>query len=96
VGWHTRAMTDSTTAPQPKALSVASLITGVVAGATVLLPIVGVLLGAAAVVLGVVAIRKQQSKVLAAIGIVLGAIALVVSLFFTIAWIGLGAATGTA
>jgi hypothetical protein len=89
-------MSESPSVPQPKALSVASLITALVAGGTVLLPIVGVLLGATAIVLGIVAIRKQQSKVLAAIGIVLGAIALVVSLFFTIAWIGLGAATGTA
>jgi hypothetical protein len=47
-------------------------------------------------VLGILAIRKKQSVVLAVIGIVLGVIGFTISLFFTIAWIGLGAATGNA
>ena len=51
--------------------------------------------GIAAVVIGVLALRKGQSKALAIIGIVLGIGGALVSLFFTIAWIGLGAATGT-
>ncbi len=81
-------------ASSPKGLAVASLLVGVVAGSTAFLPVVGAMAGIAAVVLGVVAIRKKQSAVLAAIGIVLGVLGFAVSLFFTIAWIGLGAATG--
>jgi hypothetical protein len=93
-------MTDSAaaqnSAPKPMGLALASLVFGVVAGLMSLLPVAGALVGVAAVVLGIVAIRKGQSKVLAGIGIALGVIGFVISLFFTIAWIGLGAATGTA
>ena len=77
-------------------LALASLVTGVVAGLMSLLPVAGALVGIAAVVLGVMAIRRKQSKVLAVIGIVLGVLGFAISLFFTIAWIGLGAATGNA
>jgi hypothetical protein len=79
-----------------KGLSIGSLVTGVVAGLFAFFPIIGAIAGVCAVVLGVVAIRKRQFAVLAVIGIVLGVIAFAISLFFTIAWFGLGAATGTA
>ena len=72
------------------------MVVGVVAGLTSFLPVVGALAGIAAVVLGILAIRRKQSVVLAVIGIVLGVIGFTISLFFTIAWIGLGAATGNA
>jgi len=77
-------------------MSIASLVVGVVAGLFAFFPVAGAVAGIAAVALGVVAIRKKQPMVLAVIGIVLGVIAFAISLFFTIAWIGLGAATGTA
>ena len=93
-------MTDSPAAQSPmsspKGFAVASLGTGVAAGLLAFLPVAGVLAGIAAVVLGIMAIRKKQPVVLAVIGIVLGVLGFLVSLFFTIAWIGLGAATGTA
>jgi hypothetical protein len=77
-------------------LAIGALVAGIVAALLGWLPVAGLLAGVAAIVLGVLALRKGQSKVLAIIGIVLGVGAALVSLFFTIAWIGLGAATGTA
>jgi hypothetical protein len=77
-------------------LALGALIAGIVAAVLGWVPVAGLLVGILAIVLGVIALRKGQSKVLAIIGIVLGAGAALVSLIFTIAWIGLGAATGTA
>jgi hypothetical protein len=77
-------------------LAIVSLIAGLAAGATSLVPVLGLLLGVLAIVLGIVALRRKQNAVLAIIGIVLGAGGAIAGLFFTIAWIGLGAATGTA
>ena len=77
-------------------LAIGALVAGIVAAVLGWLPVVGLLAGIAAVVIGVLALRKGQSKALAIIGIVLGVGGALVSLFFTIAWIGLGAATGTA
>lgn len=69
-------------------LAIAALIVGIGAFLVGLVPVFGALVGAAAVVLGVLALRKQQSKGLAVTGIALGAIAAVVSLAATL---GLGA-----
>jgi hypothetical protein len=86
----------SSTSVAPKGLAIGSLVAGIVAALLGWAPFAGVLAGIAAVVLGVLALRKGQSKVLAIIGILLGIGGALVSLFFTIAAIGLGALTGTA
>lgn len=81
--------------PPPKAsigLALAALLVGVGAFLFGLIPVFGALLGIAAIVLGVLALRKQQSKVLAIIGLVLGGIGALTSLLTTL---GLGAIIST-
>jgi hypothetical protein len=86
----------SSTSVAPKGLAIGALVAGIVAAVLGWAPFAGLLVGIVAIVLGVLALRKGQSKVLAIIGIVLGIGGALVSLFFTIAAIGLGALTGTA
>lgn len=69
-------------------LAIAALVVGIGAFLFGLVPVFGALVGIAAVVLGVLAVRKQQSKGMAVTGIVLGAIAVVSSLAMAF---GLGA-----
>ena len=70
------------------ALALSALIVGIAAFLFGLIPVFGALVGAAAVVLGVFALRKKQPKVLAIIGIALGGIAVISSITTTA---GLGA-----
>lgn len=65
------------TASRPKALAVAALVVGIVAVLTVFFGWVAIVAGAAALVLGIVALRKRQSKPLAVSGIVTGSVGLV-------------------
>jgi hypothetical protein len=90
------AATSSTAPATSNGLAIAALIVGIVAGILGWIPFAGLVAGIVAIVLGVLALRKGQSKVLAIVGIVLGAGAGVVSLFFTIAFVGLGALSGNA
>jgi hypothetical protein len=65
-------------------LAVAALITGLVAFFVGLVPFLGFLLGGGAVVLGVLALRKNQSKPLAIAGLALGGIATLTSFLTTL------------
>ncbi|MET3636756.1 MULTISPECIES: Ltp family lipoprotein [Curtobacterium] len=56
-------------------LAIAALVVGIVAFLTGLVPVFGALVGITAVVLAILALRKQQSKGLAVTGLVLGALA---------------------
>jgi hypothetical protein len=73
----------STPAPRPKGLALAALIVGLVAFVTGWVPVLGFILGAAALALGIVALVKKQSKIFAIIGTVLGTLALITSLITT-------------
>ncbi|WP_255364168.1 Ltp family lipoprotein [Frigoribacterium sp. MCBA15_019] len=70
-------------------LAIAALVVGIGAFLFGLVPVFGALVGIAAIVLGVLALRKQQSKGMAVTGVVLGAVATIVSVGVTF---GLGAA----
>lgn len=78
-----------TPAPKkPSGLAITALILGIAAFLTGLVPVLGLLLGATAIVLGILALRAHQSKGLGITGIVLGAIAALTSLLMTIGMIG--------
>lgn len=64
-------------------LAIASLVVGIGAFLTGILPVIGALIGAAAVVLGVIALVKKQPKGFAITGLVLGAVALISSIAVT-------------
>ncbi|HTN59428.1 MAG TPA: Ltp family lipoprotein [Protaetiibacter sp.] len=65
---------------------------GIVAFLSGLAPFWGIIAGAAAVVLGVLALKKQQSKGMALTGLILGAVAVLTSLVTTITLVaGVGA-----
>lgn len=57
-----------------------ALVAGIVAFFLGLIPILGLIVGAAAVTLGVLAIRQRQSKRMSTVGIVLGAVAALASI----------------
>lgn len=80
----------STTQTAPKGLAISALIVGIVGFLMGLLPVVGAIIGVAAVVLGVIALVKAQPKGLAVTGLVLGACAIIASVGMTA---GLGALT---
>ncbi|GLK18760.1 Ltp family lipoprotein [Herbiconiux flava] len=82
----------ATGAARPIALALAALIVGIVALLFGLVPIFGALVGIAAVVLAVLALRKQQSKGMAVAGLVTGGIAVLASISVTA---GLGAAVNS-
>jgi hypothetical protein len=67
---------------------VTSLIVGIFAFLSGLIPVWGFLVGTAALVLGVIALIKKQSKGLALTGIILGGLAALTSLLATVALIG--------
>ncbi|RIJ54470.1 Ltp family lipoprotein [Clavibacter phaseoli] len=85
---------------RPKGLAVAALVVGIVAFLTGLAPFFGLIAGAAAVVLGILALRRAQSKGMAITGLSLGAVgavtSLVVTLVFAAALGTAGSSTGTA
>jgi len=62
----------------------AALIVGICAFAVGFIPIVGVVVGLAAVVIGISALRQRQPKVLALTGAILGGVAIVASIAVTI------------
>lgn len=74
-------------------LTLAALIVGIVAFLVGLAPIFGALVGLTAVVLGILALRRHQSKGMAIAGVVLGAIATLASIGMTA---GIGAAVNNA
>ncbi|MBX3077859.1 MAG: Ltp family lipoprotein [Cryobacterium sp.] len=67
----------------PMGLALAALLVGIGAFLFGLAPVFGALVGIAAIVLGVLALRKQQPKGMAVTGIVLGAIAAIASIGMT-------------
>lgn len=78
---------------RPKGLAIAALVVGIVAFLTGLAPFFGLIAGAAAVVLGILALRRAQSKGMAITGLSLGAVGAVTSLIVTLVF---AAALGTA
>jgi ABC-type Fe3+-siderophore transport system permease subunit len=68
---------------QAGAFAVSALVIGIVATFSSWIPIWGVLVGSTALVLGIVALKKNQNKALAITGIVTGGLATVLSLFIT-------------
>ena len=68
---------------KPMGLALAALIVGSVAFLVGLVPVFGALVGTAAVVLGILTLRKQQSKGMAITGMVLGGIATLASIGIT-------------
>lgn len=69
--------------PAPKGLAVTALIVGIVAFLTGLVPVVGVLLGVASIVMAIIALSQRQPRALAITAIVLGACASVASIATT-------------
>jgi hypothetical protein len=78
---------------KPNGLALAALIVGIGAFLFGLIPVFGALVGIAGIVLGVFAMRKQQSKGMAIAGIVLGGLAVLASIGTTV---GMGAAVENA
>lgn len=64
----------------PAGFAIGALVAGIVAFLTGLVPVLGALIGAAAIVLGILAMMRKQRKGLAIAGIVLGALALISSI----------------
>ncbi|KDP90564.1 MULTISPECIES: Ltp family lipoprotein [Clavibacter] len=79
----------------PKGLAIAALVVGIVAFLSGLAPVVGLIIGAAAVVLGILALRRGQSKGMAITGLSLGAVAAVTSLIVTIVFAAAFSTTST-
>jgi hypothetical protein len=74
-------------------LALAALLVGIGAFLFGLVPVFGALVGVVAVVLAILALRKQQSKGMATAGIILGAVAIVASIGMAV---GIGAAVNSA
>lgn len=72
--------------PKKKGLAIAALIVGIVAFFTGLFPVVGIVLGIAAIVLGILTLVRKQTKGLGITAIVLGGIAAIVSVIMTISF----------
>ena len=70
--------------PTPKGLAITALVVGIIAFLTGLVPVLGFILGAVAVVFGIIALVKKQSKGMAITGLALGAVALITSLIVTV------------
>jgi hypothetical protein len=91
--------TTTTTSGEPprqggaKGLALAALVVGIVAFLTGLVPVFGAIVGIAAIVLAVLALRRRQPKALAVTGLALGAVAVVASVLVTA---GIGAVIGGA
>lgn len=72
----------------PKGLAISALVVGIVGFLMGLLPIIGAIVGIAAVVLGAISLSKKQPKGFALTGLILGAVAAIASIGMTL---GLGA-----
>ena len=84
--------------PGTNGLAIAAMVVGIVALLGGLLPFWGFVLGAVAVILGIIALKKPLMKGMSITGIVTGGLAVLWSVFVTIAFIALlitGAAVGT-
>ena len=80
-------------ASKPIGLALAALLVGIGAFLSGLIPVFGALVGITAVVFGILALRKHQSRGMAVTGIVLGSVAAMVSVIITI---GLGSVLNNA
>lgn len=73
------------TAPvTPKSLALTALIVGIVAFLIGWVPVLGFIVGAAAVAFGIIALAKKQPKGLSITGLILGALAVITSIAMTI------------
>lgn len=91
--------TQGTPSPQPvNGLAIAALVTGIIAILTGWAPFWGFIIGAAAIVLGIIGLRKPSGKGMAIAGLVTGGIgalwSLVVTVFLIITLAGIGLAGG--
>src|SRR5699024_292978 len=68
----------------PKGLAMTSLITGIIGLLLGWVPIVGLVIGAVAVVTGIVALRKTQPKGMSITGIVTGGLAMLLSIILAV------------
>jgi hypothetical protein len=68
---------------QAGAFAISALVVGIVATFSSWIPVWGVLVGSTALVLGIIALKKNQNKGLAITGIVTGGLATLLSLFIT-------------
>ncbi len=66
--------------PQSNGLAITALVLGIVAIVTCWLPLLGGLVGIAAIVLGAVALRKRQSKGMSITGVITGVVGLLASI----------------
>jgi len=74
-------------APAGNGIAIAALVVGIIAFVTGWVPILGLLLGITAVVLGVIGLKKAAGKGMSIAGLVTGAIGALTSLVFGIFWI---------
>lgn len=70
-----------------KGLAIISLIAGILAILVSPVPFLGFLMGAAAVVIGIIALRKAQSKGMNLTGIIAGGIGALLSVMFTVGFL---------
>ena len=71
-------------APEPKGLALASLITGIASFLFGWLPLIGFPTGVAAIITGVLAMKRKQPKGLWLTGLILGAIGTLASIFWAV------------
>lgn len=86
-------LTQPPSTKKPLGLGLVALIVGILAFLFGLVPVFGALVGIAAIVLGILTLRKKQTKGMAIAGIVLGGIAVLASIGMTF---GVAAATNNA
>ena len=67
-----------------KGLAITALVLGILAFFNGWLPVVGMLFGTAAIIIGIIALKKRQNKVMSLIGIIGGAIGFIFSLIWLI------------
>jgi len=67
--------------PAPQGLAITSLVLGIIAFVTGWIPVWGILIGLVAILLGVIALAKRQTKGMAITGIITGALGAIASAF---------------
>ena len=87
-------------APEPKGLAITALILGIIGLVLLWVPILGALLGLVGLILGIIALKKRQSKGLSLTGLITGGVALIIGGIITVTFfVGLallGSAGGSA
>lgn len=73
-------------APEPKGLAITALILGIIGLVLLWVPILGALLGLVGLILGIVALKKRQSKGLSLTGLITGGVALIIGGIITVAF----------